>query len=144
MGRPDATSSTVQFDPPLAAAGGAPVTMTITLRDFQDAPITAAIQSITVQHAGDSDGLTTIASVVDLGGSVYTVELTGATGVGTDRFTIVVDDGTRPVTLMPNPGLTVIAPAIPTVSTWGFTALALAIFAAATLAFARRYQVPSE
>ncbi len=52
-----------------------------------------------------SAGLSTIGDVVDQGGGVFSVELTAGTASGIDRFVVTVDDGQRPVTLMPEPEL---------------------------------------
>jgi len=106
VGRPDGLQSVVSFDDPyLQADGSDTTTMTIELRDWQENPITVPIQSIMVEHGDDSAGSCAIGSVVDQGSGVYTVELTAGVDVGTDRFRITVDDGVRPVVIMPEPAI---------------------------------------
>ena len=106
IGRPDGLQSVVSFDQPFLQADGTDTaTMTIELRDWQEDPITVPIQSITVEHAGNSAGSSSIGNVVNQGGGVYTVELTAGVDVGTDRFRITVDDGVRPVVIMPEPAI---------------------------------------
>jgi len=111
VGRPDAIRSTVGFDPPIIPPTGAATTaMQITLLDWQGEPIDVTLESVSVTHADGSDGLSTIGAVTDTGGGTFRVELTAGTAAGTDRFTVTVDDGTRPVTLMPAPALRYYAP----------------------------------
>ncbi len=112
-GRPDAVQSVVSFNPSGPAPDGAVTTMQITLNDWQGVPITAAIQSLTVVHAPDSDGVSTIGTVVDNGGGSFSVPITSSTATAsTDRFRIVLDDGVRSLTLMPDPTLAVEAPVL--------------------------------
>jgi hypothetical protein len=107
-GRPDAIQSVVTFgDPFLPADPNAGTAMLIELLDWQGQPITASIDSITVDHAPGSDGISTIGDITDLGGGMYTVELTSGPEVGLDRFRITVDDGIRNVTLAPDPAIAV-------------------------------------
>jgi len=105
VGRPDATTSLVTIDPPVIRAGVVPpgetATIEFELLDWQGAPITAPISAIDVTHA--SGGLTTIGAVTNLGGGRYSVDVTAGTETGVDTFNITIDDGERPVTLMPNP-----------------------------------------
>jgi hypothetical protein len=108
VGRPDAVQSAATFTPGGApgAPGGASWTMRIELMDWQQQPITAAIASLTVEHAADSAGLSRIGAPVDLGGGVFTTSLAAPPGArGADRFVVTVDDGVRPVVLMPPPEL---------------------------------------
>lgn len=112
VGRPDAVRSTAMLDPPVLPANGAATSeMTITLRDWQRLPITAPIQSVTVVHGATSDSLSSIGPVIDQGNGIYTVTLTAGTSPGVDRFRITVDDGIRPVILMPEPSLSLFDPA---------------------------------
>ncbi|MFQ5495249.1 MAG: DUF1028 domain-containing protein, partial [Phycisphaerae bacterium] len=111
LGRPDAIHSSVALDTtPLPADGVSTVTMDIQLLDWKDQPITASLVSVTVVHAPDSDGLSTIGPSVDHGGGSLSVTLTAGSLAGTDRFRITVDDGTRPVVLMPDPSLALCTP----------------------------------
>ncbi len=103
IGRPDAMLSGVGFNPPVIPPNGvSTTTMTISLLDWQGLPVTAAVQSVTVQHAADSAGLSSIGAASDNGGGVFTVTLTSGAGPGTDRFVVTADDGIRPVVLAPN------------------------------------------
>ncbi len=104
VGRPDAIQSTVEFDPDVVPSNGlATTTMTVSLLDWQGLPITVGISSVTVVHAGDSAGISTIGPAVDEGGGVFTVELTAGTTAGLDRFEVTVDEGVRSVILAPDP-----------------------------------------
>lgn len=102
VGRPDAIQSTVGFSRQVIPPNGvSTTTMTITLLDWQGLPVTAPIQSVTVQHAPDSAGLSTIGPVTE-GAGTFEVELTSGTSPGIDRFVVTADDGIRPVILAPN------------------------------------------
>lgn len=106
VGRPDAVQSVVSFEPAkLVADGSSTGTMRIELLDWQQLPITVPIRSVSVEHAEDSAGSTTIGAISDLGGGVIEVALTAGDVHGEDRFVVVVDDGIRPVTLMPDPAI---------------------------------------
>ncbi len=102
VGRPDAIQSMVGFSRSVIPPNGvSTTTMTITLLDWQGLPVTAPIQSVTVQHASDSAGLSSIGPVTE-GAGTFTVELTSGTSPGIDRFVVTADDGIRPVLLAPN------------------------------------------
>ncbi|MFQ5412839.1 MAG: DUF1028 domain-containing protein [Phycisphaerae bacterium] len=106
VGRPDAVHSVVTVDPPsFPADGNGDATMTIHIRDWQDTPVDPTTVSVTVAHAPESDEVTAIGPVVDVGGGTFQVQLTGGDFVGTDRFLIRVVDGVRPVVLLPMPTL---------------------------------------
>jgi hypothetical protein len=110
VGRPDAVQSLVSISPPyLPSTGSGDATMTIRLRDWQGAPITAPISSITVEHAPGSPQLVAIGPVQAQGGGLYTVMLHGGSAPGLDHVRIRVDDGVRPVLLMPDPALSIYA-----------------------------------
>jgi hypothetical protein len=104
-GRPDAIRSRVEFAP---GAGGT-TAMIITLLDWRGIPITSLIASLVVQHAADSDGLATIGTAIDHGDGTFSVELSTGPATGFDRFTVIADDGIRPVTLMPASALQYVA-----------------------------------
>lgn len=111
--RPDAVHSVVQVEPVAVPSAGAQMAMiTIHLRDWQDTmPPDAATLPVSVVHAPDSAGVSVIGAVTSVGDGSHTVELTTPGGAwGRDRFQVVVDDGVRPVTLIPLPGLIVAAP----------------------------------
>ncbi|MHC4421784.1 MAG: DUF1028 domain-containing protein [Planctomycetota bacterium] len=106
VGRPDAMQSTVAFEPAFIPPNGvSTTTMQIALLDWQGLPVSIPIQSVSVQHAPDSDGLSTIGSVTDTGGGTYSVTLTAGGATGIDRFVVTADDGARTTLLAPNPAL---------------------------------------
>jgi hypothetical protein len=106
VGRPDAMQSTVAFEPPFIPPNGvSTTTMEIALLDWQGLPVSIPIQSVSVQHAPDSDGLSAIGAVTDTGGGTYSVTLTAGAAPGIDRFVVSVDDGARTTLLAPNPAL---------------------------------------
>ena len=96
-GRPDAIQSIVSFHPGR---------MMISLLDWRGISITVPIINIMVQHAPDSDGLAVIGVPIDNGDGTFDVALATAETDGTDHFVVTVDDGIRPITLMPNPSVT--------------------------------------
>jgi len=105
-GRPDAIHSTVAFDPkPIPPNGTAKTTMKIALHDWRDQRVTIPIQSLTVTHAPDSAGRSAIGTPINHGDGTFSVPLTAGTKPGLDRFVVTVNDGKRPVILMPNPKL---------------------------------------
>jgi hypothetical protein len=109
--RPDAVESIVSLTPPSLLPDGVSTSqMEISLLDLNGQPIAVPIQSLTVTHASNSDGVTTIGTVIDNGDGSYSVTLTVGTTAGVDRFDVVADDGTRAVTLMPLPVLSVGSP----------------------------------
>ena len=109
-GKPDAVQTAVSFDPPDSVSEGASTTMQITAADWLGLPIAVSIQSVTVQHAPGSAGISAIGSVVDKGNGAFSVIITAGTTQGTDRFRVTIDDGNRPVILMPDPVLELIGP----------------------------------
>jgi len=103
-GRPDAIHSTVAFDPPVIPSNGvATSTMRLSLLDWEDAPIDVSIDSVVVEHSATSAGLSVIGDVVDNGDGTVDVTLIAGRSPGADRFVVTVDDGIRPVVLMPEP-----------------------------------------
>jgi hypothetical protein len=109
-GRPDAVQSQAAAVPAsVPSTPGTTSTLTMALRDWQGSPITAAVASVTIEHAPGSAGATQIGPVTNLGGGVYSVVLTTTSSLsfGVDRFRVRVDDGVRPVVLMPEPRLTI-------------------------------------
>jgi hypothetical protein len=96
-GRPDAIQSIVSFHPER---------MMISLQDWRGMPINVTITNIMVQHAPDSDNLAVIGTPTNNGDGTFDVALSPVATEGEDRFVITVDDGIRPVTLMPDPSVT--------------------------------------
>jgi hypothetical protein len=107
-GRPDAVLSSAAFDSPAMPRAGR-VSMTITLRDWRGEEVSLPPAEVVVEHASDSAGLSEIEEVVDLGGGVYRVELTGpVSGTGQDVFRVAAMDEMRPVVVMPRPSIAVV------------------------------------
>ncbi len=98
---PDALRSTAIMNLlRVPADGAAQSTLTITLKDWQNLPATVPTQ-LSVTHAPGSAGLSQIGPVTDLGNGQFSVIITAGNQTGTDLFSIIADDGVRPVTLMP-------------------------------------------
>lgn len=111
IGVPDAIQSTATFDQnELPANGDSSTTLRIKLLDLNGDPVTIPIDSVTVKNTEETKGITTIGDVVDLGDGQYAVEITSRRVEGTARFEVTVDDGVRPVTLMPPPELPIVRP----------------------------------
>ncbi len=107
VARPDGVQSLATMTPTHIAANGSSTSeLTFTLRDWQGSPVTAAMQSISVTHAPGSPALCSISPVQNLGNGEYRVFLTAGTIPGVDRFRVEINDGQRPVSLMPDPELT--------------------------------------
>lgn len=101
IGRPDAGISTIALAASALPPNGTSTTvMTVTARDWQGTPV--PVNDLTVAHHPESAGSTTIGVPQDQGGGVWTVPLTSGTTVGVDRLRVVVDDGVRLVTIMPD------------------------------------------
>lgn len=113
VGRPDAVHSLAVVEP-AAVPSAAPhvATLTIHPRDWQDnLPPDAASLAVSVVHAPDSAGVSTIGTVTSVGDGSHEVQLTTNGGAyGRDRFHVVMDDGIRPATLIPLPEFIVAAP----------------------------------
>ncbi len=102
VGKTDAVMSVASLDrPKFLADGNGSATMTIVLRDDQDSLVDGTSLNVTVEHAADSDHTTTIGNVILDNGFLLHVDITGSDKVGNDRFVVTVDDGTRPVILLP-------------------------------------------
>jgi hypothetical protein len=106
VGHPDAIQSLVEATPPTAGPDGVRAAkLLITLRDWRGRPITTPVRGVTVTHAPDSARSFQITDVTDNGNGSSTVTLMPGKVRGVDRFVVTVDDGARPVVLMPNPSL---------------------------------------
>lgn len=107
-GRTDAVLSEASFDSPAMPRAGR-VEMTITLHDWRGEPVTLLPAEVVVEHAPESARLSEIGEVVDAGGGVYRVALTGPdAGTGLDVFRVTAMDEVRPVVVMPEPTLGVV------------------------------------
>lgn len=112
LGRPDAVASIATVTPAvLSELPSASGTMTITLKDYLGGGVTVPIVNVTAAHAPDSAVIAVIGPVTPVGDGVYEVPLSGDVRSGIDRFQVVVDDGVRPVTLMPLPQVVWAVPA---------------------------------
>lgn len=106
IGKTDAVISLASLDrPAFLADGNGSATMTIALRDYQDSLVDGALLNVTVEHASDSDQTTMIGEVIHDIGPLFHVDLIGSDRVGVDRFVVTVNDGIRPVILLPQPTL---------------------------------------
>jgi uncharacterized Ntn-hydrolase superfamily protein len=106
VGRPDAIQSTVVLEPAFIPPNGvSTTTMQIALLDWQGLPISVPVESVSVQHALDSDDLSTIGPITDTGGGTYSVTLTAGAATGIDRFVVTADEGARTILLAPYPTL---------------------------------------
>ncbi|MFG0285307.1 MAG: DUF1028 domain-containing protein [Phycisphaerales bacterium JB039] len=106
VGRPDAVQSIWKIETDVVpGTGGRTVAMKFALNDWQSSPITEPVQPPVVRHAKKSAGLSEIGPVVQTSPTTYELQLTSGVGAGLDIFDIVIDDGVRPVTLMPAPTL---------------------------------------
>jgi hypothetical protein len=111
VGHPDAVQSTVTFEPDFIPPNGVSTTlMRIELLDWQGLPATDPILGLSVQHAPESAGLSTIGPVNDYGDGTYDVTLTAGTEPGIDRFLLLGVDGAQLFILTPNPTLEYFAP----------------------------------
>ncbi len=97
--RPDAIASTVSFtdvgDP------GGDWLLRVELNDWRGTLLGQSVLNFSAEHALDSDQVTTIGSIVDVGDGSYEVSLTETGQPGVDVFQITADDGIRPVVLPP-------------------------------------------
>jgi len=113
VGRPDARRSITSVAPPVLETGGGDVaTISIDLRDWQGAPI--SIDPVSLEAAPDpenSDGVSRVLEIRDLGGGQWEIDVRAGQRAGTDRYAVTVDDGIRPVVLMPRPAVVVEVPA---------------------------------
>lgn len=105
-GRPDAIRTAVEFEPErIPPDGVSTTTLTVTPFDWQGDLVISTIYGFNVEHADDSDGISSIGQVLDNGDGTYSTTLTAGTTIGVDRFVVMIDDGIRPVILMPEPSL---------------------------------------
>jgi hypothetical protein len=106
LGRPDAVASQASVEPDvLPADGESEAVLVVTLLDWQGEPV-AESPGLTVEHAPESDSLSEIGEVTDLGGGQFSITVTAGTSPGADVLRVIADDGVRPVTLMPDVTLT--------------------------------------
>ena len=111
VGHPDAVQSQVTFEPEFIPPNGVSATrMRIELLDWQGLPATDPIAGFGVQHAPDSDGLSTIGPVNNNGDGTYDLTLTAGAAPGIDRFLLSGNDGAQLFVLTPNPTLQYFAP----------------------------------
>jgi hypothetical protein len=111
IGNPDAVQSIAAFDPPRLPATGVPATstLTISLRTWQKNPALMPGNLIITEVIPQGGSPTTsIGPVEPQGGGVYRalITRTGSTS-GLVRFRARFDDPFRPITLMPEPALSI-------------------------------------
>lgn len=105
VARPDAVQSIAEFDPAsIPGDSTSMTTLTVTPLDWQGMPAIDAVQDVHVAHAPGSDALGTIGSVT-IGDESITIEVTAGIKPGVDSLRVTLDDGVRPVTLMPDPSI---------------------------------------
>jgi hypothetical protein len=105
VGRPDAVQSSAVFDPETIPADSESTTiLTVTPFDWQGMRAIDAVLGVSVDHAPGSAGLGT-ARVLDIGDDAVTIEVTAGIKPGLDIFRVTLDDGIRPVILMPDPSI---------------------------------------
>ncbi|MCW5753137.1 MAG: DUF1028 domain-containing protein [Phycisphaeraceae bacterium] len=105
LGRPDAVLSTATSDDAdLAADGNARGAVHVQLQDWNMQPVTAPV-TFSLRSARNAAAQGSLGEVTSLGQGAYTLELIAGTRPGLNRFELVVDDGHRPVTLMPGLGI---------------------------------------
>lgn len=101
LARPDAVVSEAALNAPgLAADGTATATLQVTLRDWNLQPVSTPVAFSLRTHRG-SQGEASLGAVTPLGNGMYEIEFIAGNISGLNRFDLVVDDGVRPVTLMP-------------------------------------------
>ncbi len=103
VGRPDAIRSIATGTTSLAASGGGMARGRIRaeIRDWRGIPVDLGPGALSAALAFGSDGVVEIGAIHELGGGVYEIELSAGAELGRDRIEISVNDGVRPVTLMP-------------------------------------------
>ncbi len=113
VGRPDHVLTDATASPgAIPADGRATSTLELRLIDWRRKPVKKGGAQLTVTHADDSVGSSTIGAVRDNGDGTYSVDLTAGKAAGTDVFDVRIDDGLGiPVTLSPKPTLELFAPA---------------------------------
>lgn len=95
----------------IEANGSDTAELLIALADIDNQPVPGnPHRTVSVTHAENSAGVTTIEGVKHLGHGVYSITLIAGHAPGVDLFQIVVNDGKGPVTLYPYPKLNVVAP----------------------------------
>ena len=104
VGRPDAIQSLVAFSPPTISPGSPKIVkMLITIQDWRRRHVAVPIRSLSVRHAPESAAISKVRKITDNGDGAFIVILTTGEGLGRDSFVVTVDDGVRPIILMPNP-----------------------------------------
>lgn len=104
-GHPDALRSQAFWRAPTPLPGGVLAALDLDLRDLDGLPLPAGGAQVGVEHAPGSAGQAQRYAVDDHGDGTYTVRLLAQATAGKDVFAVVVDDGSRPVTLYPYPEL---------------------------------------
>lgn len=104
-GVPDGLASTwMASRDEVVGTGKGSVLLDVAPIDYFGIPVTAGV-TVSVAHAPDSAGLSTIGGVTANPDGTSTVELLVGVGVGIDRFVVTLDDGSEVATLAPFPTL---------------------------------------
>ena len=110
VGVPDATRSRVTFSSGSSKLiPGKRGQMVVELRDYRGIAAEGPLQSLVVTRQGPGTFATTHSAPVSLGNGQFRIDVT-MVAPGTDRYLIIANDGNGPVTLMPSPVVTVVAP----------------------------------
>ena len=100
--RADAVHSRVSSVQALPADGTTQRTVTVSLRDIDDVPLTGGGAILSITTADGQPALTTVGPVTDHGDGTYSFSLTAGTAPGTDTYAIEVDGGfAKTTTLYP-------------------------------------------
>lgn len=105
-GHPDAVRTIAFFDRnALPADGASTARLTIIPRDWRNLPVTLPIDSVEIERAPSSDGVTSFEPVMSNGDGTFSVIVQARNAVGADRFIVRLKDaaGGREITLMPPP-----------------------------------------
>jgi len=110
-GVPDATRSTVTFDPPAAWANGvSPAYLVVRARDRSDAPVPIDAQGVTIESLAPSPRGVVGTPLNGPEGTVL-VPVTPGTACETETFRVHLAAGDRLITLMPDVTMTYTSPA---------------------------------
>lgn len=100
VGRPDHFRSTVELSQPvLGSFGVSQATLTVSLVDWQGAPLHEGGALVQVMKAEGGDGVVLLGPVQDHEDGTYSCTLTAKAGSGRDGLRVVVDDHGGPVLL---------------------------------------------
>ncbi len=99
-GRPDAVQSPAVGPDLVRGSSHVRYPLVVHLHDWRGEAVTMPVD-FSFAHAAGSAGLATLDEVEPVGGGEYILWMRAGDGTGHDRLLITIDDGVRPVTLMP-------------------------------------------